>query len=175
MALISSPMFAHHALQTNLEATYSNFSHHRMLVIEDISSPISRSSHAPILISTSSRPLTKSALLAPPNPWPTLCHYKADELRRTAEADVINAWRWPNEAVKNKVFSFQLGHATALCFPLALDDRIDVMCRLCLILVLVDGKAFFSPISPTSKLTRSLLQISSTTPPVRTQRHTKTA
>lgn len=60
----------------------------------------------------------------------------------TAEVDkfFLQNWNFPGEKAKAKFLKAGFSRATCLYFPLALDDRIHLACRLITILFLIDGK-----------------------------------
>lgn len=60
----------------------------------------------------------------------------------TAEVDnfFLEHWPFPNEKARRMYVAASFSRATCLCFPKALNDRIQFACRLLTLLFLVDGE-----------------------------------
>ncbi|KAI9706293.1 MAG: hypothetical protein M1820_004868 [Bogoriella megaspora] len=76
----------------------------------------------------------------PPSRWTTRCHPLAKEVTRRTNAYFLDRWPFENDGARNKFLTADYAGSTCLCFPLALDDRIEFGCKLLGILFLVDDQ-----------------------------------
>lgn len=88
-------------------------------------------------------PLPCAPSLAPPSRFVAKCHPLEKQV--TAEVDGYFLTHWPFVTAKDrkKFVAAGFSRVTCLYFPLSLDDRIHLACRLLTILFLVDG--MFTP------------------------------
>ncbi|KAF2796773.1 Aristolochene synthase from penicillium Roqueforti [Melanomma pulvis-pyrius CBS 109.77] len=96
----------------------------------------------------------------PPSNWTPLCHPNVVEVSRDVDDYFMRKWVWPNERAKKVFIAAGFSRVTCLYFPLALDDRIALACKLLAVLFLVDDELEDMNLEDGKKYNESLIQTS---------------
>ena len=105
----------------------------------------------------------------PPSLFEPICHPLVESVTKQVDGYFLQHWNFPNERAREKFVAAGFSRVTCLYFPKSLDDRIHFACRLLTVLFLIDGGLCYTLNCEHMCLCK---QISSTTCPWRTVRHT---
>ncbi|KAK8091307.1 aristolochene synthase [Apiospora phragmitis] len=95
----------------------------------------------------------------PPSNWTAAVHPRVDQVTMEVDDWFLDNWPFPNDKARRKFVDAGFSRVTCAYFPLALDDRIHLACRLLTILFLIDDLLEDMSFSDGEKYNASLMPI----------------